>query len=71
MLTEEEKASIIAEVERDEWDPAVWKVTDRGSVFHVKVCEEQIPKLVARARDNGKTTDEYLSGLVDAILATA
>ena len=37
----------------------------------IKVCEEQIPKLVARARDNGKTTDEYLSGLVDAILATA
>lgn len=71
MLTETERTEIIDEVERDEWDTKEWEIVHRDPVFHVTVCEEQIPKLVARAKESGKTADEYLSGLIGAVLATA
>jgi|GEM_PF-3315961 len=76
MLTEDEMREYIDIAEKDEWDPARWKVVSRRNVdgktpFLVSVSDDKLAKLEARAKENGLTVGEYLDGLVGAVLAIA
>ena len=70
MLTTEQEQELVRQFESGEWDPSEWELTS-SHVFRVTVTDDQLPRITARAQERGETVDEYLSGIVGAILATA
>ena len=73
MLTEAEMQEYIELAERDEWDPARWRLEPNprkdAALFVVGVSDEQRAALESRARERGMDSADYLENLIGAVLS--
>ena len=68
MLTEKERAELIAMAERDEWDPDSWEVVRSSEpvIVQFELYPAEVVELDRKAYQQGKTRSEYLRELATA-----
>lgn len=68
MLTEKERAELIAMAERDEWDPDSWEVlrSSEPVIVQFELYPAEVVELDRKAYQQGKTRSEYLRELATA-----
>ena len=68
MLTEKERAELIAMAERDEWDPDSWEVVRSSEpvIVQFELYPAEVVELDRKAYRQGKTRSEYLRELATA-----
>lgn len=73
VLTDGEMQAYIDMAERDEWDPNRWDISSDGNegdvAYVVRVTNMRAATIERRARERGLAVGEYLSNLVDSLIA--